>query len=77
MELTEADRTARQRFFMISLLRFESVGFAMFGMAIWVGDFWRPGGWPLLGVPVFLIGVAQTFLAPRLLARRWRTPPAG
>lgn len=77
MDLTDADRTARGRFLMLTLVRFGGVALVMLGMAVWLGDLLRPGGWPAIGVPLFLLGVGETLLLPRTLARRWRTPPAG
>jgi len=65
---------ASVRFFALSAARFAGVGLVMLGMAIWVGDLLRPGGWPLIGIPLFLLGVAEALLVPKFLARRWRTP---
>lgn len=71
------DRTedqAKVRFFALSAARFAGVGLVMLGMAIWLGDLLRPGGWPIIGIPLFLLGIAETLLVPKFLARRWRTP---
>ena len=65
---------ARARFFMLSAARFAGVGVVMLGMAIWLGDLLRPGGWPAVGIPLFLAGVAETLFLPKFLARRWRSP---
>ncbi|HZF43877.1 MAG TPA: hypothetical protein VEZ48_10760 [Sphingomonadaceae bacterium] len=69
-----AQDPARARFFALSTVRFAGVGLVMLGMAIWLGDLLRPGGWPAVGAPLFLAGVAATLLLPKSLARRWRTP---
>lgn len=69
-----AEDQARARFFALSATRFGGVGLVMLGMAVWLGDLLRPGGWPTVGIPLFLLGVAGTLLLPRYLARRWRTP---
>jgi len=68
-----AEDRAKVRFFALSAARFAGVGLVMLGMAIWLGDLLRPGGWPLIGIPLFLAGVAETLLLPKFLARRWRT----
>lgn len=72
--LSDADRLARRRFLMLGLIRLAGVALVMFGVAVWIGDVARPGGWPAVGVPLFLAGVAETLLLPRLFARRWRSP---
>ncbi|CAA9529697.1 MAG: hypothetical protein AVDCRST_MAG91-2849 [uncultured Sphingomonadaceae bacterium] len=74
MTTDDADRLARTRFFTLSAARFAGVGLVFLGMAIWLGDLLRPGGWPAVGVPLFLLGAAATLFLPRLLARRWRSP---
>ena len=74
MSTDDADRIARDRFFALSAARFACVGLVFLGMAVWLGDLARPGGWPAVGVPLFLAGVAGTFVVPRALARRWRSP---
>ena len=71
---TGAHDPARARFFALSTVRFAGVGLVILGMAIWLGDLLRPGGWPAVGAPLFLAGVAGTLLLPKYLARRWRTP---
>ena len=72
--MTGSEDPARVRFFALSAARFAGVGLVMLGMAIWLGDLLRPGGWPVMGIPLFLFGVAGTLLLPKYLARRWRTP---
>ena len=74
MTMTDADRLARTRFLTLNLARFAGMGLVFLGMAIWLGDLLRPGGWPAVGVPLFLLGAAGTLFLPRLLARRWRSP---
>ena len=72
--MNDADRLARDRFAMLNIARFAGVALVFLGMAIWVGDVARVGGWPVVGVPIFLSGVAATLFGPRTLARRWRSP---
>lgn len=76
MELSDAERLARGRFLMLTLLRFGGVALVMLGMAVWLGDLMRPGGWPAIGIPLFVGGAGVTLFLPRVFARRWRTPPA-
>jgi hypothetical protein len=39
------------------------------------GNVLRAGGWPSLGIGLFVIGAIEALLVPKLLARRWRSPP--
>lgn len=63
----------RARFLIISTVRLSGVVFALLGLLIESGriDLPRAIGWMLIAA-----GLAEVFLVPRLLARRWRTPPA-
>ena len=61
----------RRRFGISMAVRVIAVLFVVGGMAIWLGDFVRPGGWPLLGGILVAIGLIDGLLAPRLLKRHW------
>lgn len=65
---------ARNRFFMMQVMRLAGLGAMMLGLAVWHGDLVRPGGDILLGLPLTLLGIAVTAIGPQWLARRWRTP---
>jgi hypothetical protein len=41
------------------------------GLAIIFTDLLRPGGWPVLGAIVMLMGLADSFFAPKLMKRAW------
>lgn len=74
MELSDEDRIARGRFLLLTLVRLGGVALVMLGIAIWQSDFVVDGGSAVLGVPVFLLGLAETVFLPKLLASKWRTP---
>lgn len=64
---------ARARFFLLSLARIGGVAITMLGLLI------ATDAVPLapreIGYALVLIGLVETALLPRYLARRWRTPP--
>lgn len=64
---------ARSRFFLLSLARIGGVAITVLGLliateAVRIGP--REVGYALI-----LVGLAETALLPRFLARQWRTPP--
>ena len=72
----DQDRIARSRLATLSAARAAGVGMMLLGMWIWWGDAIRSGGYPPLGLPLFVAGFAVSLILPQYLARRWRTPPA-
>ena len=73
----DRENLARTRFTILSAMRASGALLVILGLWIGYGDILRPDGWPMLGVPLFLLGVAESLIVPRILARRWRTPPEG
>lgn len=71
----EEERRARSRYMLISACHLGGTVIALFGLVIWQGNLLRPGGWPALGIGLFVIGAIEALLVPKLLARRWRSPP--
>lgn len=69
------EATWRNRFILLNLTRIGGTLVVMLGLLIWYSDWLRAGGSMAVGFPTALIGLAISFLAPRGLARRWRTPP--
>ncbi|WP_106638571.1 hypothetical protein [Allosphingosinicella vermicomposti] len=65
--------TWRNRFIALNLTRIGGTALTIFGIIVWQGNVLREGGWTEVGFPMALIGLAISFLAPRWLARRWRT----
>ena len=64
----------RNRFIMIQLLRIGATAVVFFGLVLWQGDAIVEGG-SIVGLPLALIALVVSFLGPKWLARRWRTPP--
>jgi len=61
----------RRRFAIFTAVRLLALVLVLAGMGIWIGDYVRPGGWPLLGAILVAIGLADGLILPRLLKRRW------
>ena len=61
----------RRRFGVFMVVRLVALVLVLAGMGIWIGDYVRPGGWPLLGATLVAIGLADGLILPRLLKRRW------
>lgn len=71
------EAAARQRFFAIGLFRLSGVIILMFGFLIMLEKFSFVLGEKakLMGAIIATVGMFQTIIVPRILARAWRTPP--
>ncbi|MBA15919.1 MAG: hypothetical protein CMN73_06150 [Sphingomonas sp.] len=72
--MTESDKLARNRYFMLAGVNIVAVVGAVFGLIL-AG---RATSWELtvLGGAILLSGLYVMAVVPRAMARRWRTPPA-
>ncbi len=70
-------RSAKQRFFVISLFRISGALILVFGVAIAQGHFgWVTGQKArIMGMIVVTVGFIQMMVIPRMLLRAFRTPP--
>ena len=73
--MKEPDTLWRTRFILMNLAGIAGTAVALLGLAIAYSNLLVEGGSIALGMPIALIGVVASFLAPKYLARRWRTPP--
>ena len=64
----------KKRFLLVSLVRLCGTAIALLGMAIAFGNLVEPGGSPLLGVALIVVGLVDLAIVPRILSRRWRQP---
>jgi hypothetical protein len=73
----DPEKAARQRHVIIGLFRLSGVFVLMFGFLIMMQRF----GWvqgqkaKVMGAIIATVGLYQTLIVPRILARAWRTPP--
>jgi Na+/proline symporter len=66
-----SEEEAKRRFGIFALTRLSAVALVMGGIAVALTGVVRPGGWPLPGIAIGLIGVAEALVLPRLLRKRW------
>jgi len=71
----QREQLARARFGILAAARASGVVLMLFGLWIWYGDLLDEGGNMLVGALVFFLGFFESLLLPKMLARRWRTPP--
>jgi len=68
-----ADRTARNRYFIMTAARLGSAAGAVFGFVLIGQAQGAPQRW--LGAAIVVSAMLVMATLPRALARRWRTPP--
>jgi xanthosine utilization system XapX-like protein len=61
----------RKRFALFMAIRLVALVLVLVGVGIWVGDYVRPRGWPMLGAVLVAVGLFDGLIVPRLLKRRW------
>jgi hypothetical protein len=61
----------KKRFQIFAAIRLVGVATFLLGLAIAFSDLVRPGGWPLVGGVLAIIGVVDALVAPRILKRGW------
>lgn len=71
----DREQLERSRYVMILLMRASGALVMVLGLWIWHGNILRGGGWPALGIPLFVSGFLESLVLPQWLAQRWRTPP--
>ena len=64
----------RNRFIMINLVRIGATVLVLLALLLWQSNLFVRGG-SIVGLPLALIGVVVSFMGPKALAHRWRTPP--
>ena len=69
------EKNWRNRFILINLVRIGATIAVLLSILVWQTDWVRPGGAPEIGFPAALLFLVTSFVAPRWLAHRWRTPP--
>jgi len=67
-----SDETARNRWLVINAVRAAGVAMVLVGLLV-VREVIPEPAWA--GYTILAVGLADVFLVPLLLARKWRTPP--
>jgi hypothetical protein len=71
MDSIEREEQARQRFMLLSVMRFFGVGLVGVGVAILSGNFFADIP-EIVGYVLLLVGVIDFFLAPLILKKTWQ-----
>ena len=61
----------KRRFILFTAARVFGILTLIAGLAISFGDVLRPGGWPLVGGILMIMGVTDAVVAPILLRKHW------
>ena len=61
----------RRRFHLFVLIRLIGMSTFALGVVIAYSDLLRPGGWPLVGLIVAIVGAVDALFAPRMLKKVW------
>jgi hypothetical protein len=70
----EQENLARKRFIALTLLRATGVVLMLIGMGIIASQAVQPSD--LVGGIIFVVGLVDSLILPRILIRKWRTTPA-
>ena len=66
------DAEWKRRFLVFSALRITGLALFLLGVAIAFSDLLKPGGWPLLGGILAILGAVEAVLIGRFLKKAWR-----
>ena len=65
------EATWKRRFYLYMGTRVFGLLVFFAGLAIVFTDLLREGGWPLVGVIIMLMGLADAIVAPKLMKKQW------
>jgi hypothetical protein len=69
----QQEELARKRFTVLTLLRLSGVVLMLLGMGIIASQAIQPSD--VIGGILFVVGMLDSLILPRILIRKWRTPP--
>lgn len=69
--MTDEDKW-RRRFNLFMGIRLFGLLVFFAGLAIVFTNLLRPGGWPMVGSIVMILGLVDSVIAPRLLKKKWK-----
>ena len=61
----------KKRFAMFMLARLFGLLTFLAGVAIAYSDVLRPGGWPMVGSVLIIVGLVDAIFAPKLMKKHW------
>lgn len=65
------DAMWKKRFHLFALLRLVGLAIFLLGIAIAFTGLIRPGGWPVVGAIIAMVGAVDAVIMPRILKRSW------
>ena len=67
----------RRRFQTFVLVRLFGLATFIVGVAVMYTDLLRPGGWPVVGAVLAIMGALDAVFAPRMLKKAWEQQDRG
>jgi hypothetical protein len=67
----------KRRFYLFMGTRLFGLVTFLAGLAIVFTDILRPGGWPVVGSVIMLLGLLDGVVAPKMMQKQWRRDDAG
>ena len=67
----EEEALWRKRFAVFAMLRLSGLAFMLAGIVIGFTPLLRPGGWPLVGALLVMIGLVDGLVLPLFVRRQW------
>ena len=67
----------KKRFLVFSILRIAGLALFLLGIGIAFTGLLKPGGWPLLGGILAIVGALEAVLIGRILKKAWRDTCSG
>lgn len=61
----------RRRFHLFMAARLFGLATFLVGIAIMFTNLLRPGGWPVVGAIIIVLGLLDAVIAPKLLKKQW------
>ena len=61
----------KRRFLVFTLVRLAGLAIFFLGLAIAFGNVVREGGWPLVGLPIAVIGLLDAVFSAKILRKSW------
>lgn len=62
----------KRRFYLFMGARLFGLITFLAGLAIVFTDLLRPGGWPVVGAIIMILGLIDGVVAPKLMRRQWK-----
>jgi hypothetical protein len=68
----DEDAKWKRRFYLFMGARLFGLVTFLAGLAIVFTDLLRPGGWPVVGAIIMILGLIDGVVAPKLMRKQWK-----